>query len=284
MIAKEWRDARWKFAVATILVLLLSTYLTPYPEIVAMAEETRNSIAQEMERRDASQRREPPLPPPAAYDAEQLALNELWGFYNMGGLLTLGPLALVLGATLVAGETGSGTLLLLLSRPSSRARVLLTKYAVCAGVLLVSAVLGGILLLTVAALRGYPLENVSFAGILLLGLMMWLVSLYVLGVALLMSVIFRGILLSLVSTALVLFLFFTLPENVLTVTSFFGPYLISGDQEWFGFLWRLAPARHLIAFGVFERESLGATKFLYWMVASTVPLLASILIFRRRSY
>ncbi len=58
MVAKEWRDARWKFVAATIVVLLLSTNLTPYSEIAAMAEENRNSIVTELERREAEEGRE----------------------------------------------------------------------------------------------------------------------------------------------------------------------------------------------------------------------------------
>ncbi|MDQ4129066.1 MAG: hypothetical protein M3151_14155 [Actinomycetota bacterium] len=44
MIAKEWRDARWKFLIATVLVLLLSTYLTPYAEIVEVAEQINGRV------------------------------------------------------------------------------------------------------------------------------------------------------------------------------------------------------------------------------------------------
>ncbi len=58
MVAKEWRDARWKFVAATIVVLLLSKSLTPYSEIAAMAEENRNSIVTELERREAEEGRE----------------------------------------------------------------------------------------------------------------------------------------------------------------------------------------------------------------------------------
>lgn len=258
MIAKEWRDARWKFAVATVLVVLLSSYLTPYEELVRMAE--------------------------SQFDPEQMALDEMWGFYNVGGLVILGSLALLLGGTLVAGETGGGTILLLLSRPISRSKVLLTKYAVCAATLLVSAVLGGVLLVCVATLRGYPLENVSLTGILLLGLMMWLVSLFVLGVALLMSVLFRSLISSLGITALILLLFFTFPENILNVISFFDYRLVSYNQQWYEFSSKLAPGRYLIAPGVFEGKALGATKFLYWAIAAAVPLLAALWVFRRRSY
>lgn len=285
MIAKEWRDARWKFLIATILVLLLSTYLTPYAEIVEVAEQINGRAASNAETEgEGGADRNPTSLPPAAYDPERVALNEMWGFYNMGGLVTLGSLALVLGATLVSGETGVGTILLLLSRPLSRTRILLTKYAVCAAILLASAMLGGVLILTVAALQGYPLEDVSFAGILLLGLIMWLVSLFVLAVALLASVLFRGIIPSLAAAALLLLLIFTFPENILNVAFFLRPYFVSSDQGWYGFLLNLAPGRHLIASGVFEGKALGATKFLYWTVASAVPLLAALWIFRRRSY
>ena len=261
MVVKEWRDARWKFAVATVLVLLLASYLTPYEELVKVAEESGTGFA-----------------------PRQLAFDEMSVFYNVGGLVMLGALALLLGGTLVASETGGGTILLLLSRPISRVRVLLTKYAVCAATLLVSAALGGVLLVLVAALRGYPLENASFTGILLLGLMMWLVSLFVLGVALLMSVLFRSLISSLGITALVLLFFFTFPENILNVISAFDYRLVSNNQQWYEFLSKLAPGRYLIAPGVFEGTALGATRFLYWTIAASVPLLAALWIFRRRSY
>lgn len=285
MIAKEWRDARWKFLVATVLVLLLSTYLTPYAEILEVAEQINGRAASNAETKGGSGAdRDPASLPPAGYDPERMALNEMWGFYNVGGLVTLGSLALVLGATLVSGETGAGTILLLLSRPLRRTRILLTKYAVCAAILLASAMLGGVLILTVAALRGYPLENVSLAGILLLGLMMWLVSLFVLAVALLASVLFRGIIPSLAAAALLLLLILTFPGNLLNVAFFLGPYFMPSDQGWYGFLLNLAPGRYLIASGIFEGKALGATKFLYWTVAATIPLLTALWLFRRRSY
>jgi len=274
MVAKEWRDARWKFAVATILVLLLSTYLTPYSEIVATAEEIGGMTTGEG--------RDTTLPPPVAYNAERMALDEMWGFYNVGGLVALG--SLVLGATLISGETGSGTISLLLSRPLSRTRILLTKYAVCAAVLLTAAVLGGVLILTVAALRGYPMDDVSYPGVLLLGLMMWLMSVFVLGVALLVSVFFCGAIPSLAVTALALLAFFTFPENVLNVISIVDYRILMNSQSWYEFFYRLAPGPYLIAPGVFEGDSPGAAKFLYWTIAAAVPLLAAVWIFRKKSY
>lgn len=276
MVAKEWRDARWKFAVATILVLLLSTYLTPYSEIVATAGEIGGMTMGEG--------RDPALPPSVAYNAERMALDEMWGFYNVGGLVALGSLALVLGATLISGETGSGTISLLLSRPLSRTRILLTKYAVCAAVLLTAAALGGVLILTVAALREYPMGDVSYSGVLLLGLMMWLVSVFVLGVALLVSVFFRGAIPSLAVTALALLAFFTFPENVLNVISIVDYRILMNSQSWYEFFYRLAPGRYLIAPGVFKGDLPGAARFLYWTIAAAVPLLAAVWIFRKKSY
>src|SRR3712207_86365 len=237
MVAKEWRDAQWKFAAATILVLVLSTNLTPYSEIAAMADETRNSIMMEMERRDAREGQEPPLPPPSGYDAEQMALNEMWGFYNVGGVVMLGSLAFVLG---------------------------------------------GVLMLSVAALRGYPMGEVSYAGVLLLALMMWLVSAFVLGVALLVSVLLRGTIPSLVVTALVLLAIFTFSENILNAVSIIDYRILADNQSWFGFFNTLAPYRYLIAPGVFDGESFGTTKFVYWIVTSAVPL--PIALFGRRAY
>ncbi len=212
-----------------------------------------------------------------------MTLVEFWNFYNVGGVV-LGALAFVLGATLVSGEVGGGTISLLLSRPLSRTRILLTKYAVCAGVLLAAAVLGGVLMLTVAALRGYPMGEVSYPGVLLLALMMWFVSVFVLGVALLVSVLLRGTIPSLVVTALVLLAIFTFPGNLLNAVSIINHRMLADNQAWFDLFNRLAPYRYLIAPRVFDGESLGTTKFHYWTVATTVPLLTALWIFRRRAY
>ena len=79
MISKEWRDARWKFLVATILVLLLSAYLTPYQDIVEDSEGnpgyTIQSVTLDEEVAREAPAREPKLPPPPG--PEQWALNEM---------------------------------------------------------------------------------------------------------------------------------------------------------------------------------------------------------------
>lgn len=118
MIAKEWRDARWKFLIATVPVVLLVLLLSPYGEFV---EEARRIPGE---------------------DPVENALRDLNDLYYLGGFFVLLPLAAFLGVASISGEVSSGTVLLLLSRPMSRTRLLLTKYAVCAGTLLVAAVLG----------------------------------------------------------------------------------------------------------------------------------------------
>lgn len=289
MIAKEWRDARWKFAAAAVLVLLLAfSYFTPYEEIVRV---TKESLGYKIEsvtldegvtaERPTRAPDLPPLPPPLS--PEQLALNEMWGFYNVGGPVVLVPLAVLLGAALVSGGVWSGSIYQILSRPVSRVRVLLTKYAVCAGGLLASTLLGGVLLVVVAALRGYPFEGVSFAGIALLGLLMWFASLFVLGVAVLMSAIFRNTIYSLVATALLLLLFFTFPNNALSFGSFFG-YFPYYDEGLNALITALSPLHYLVDEGLIRGESFPAAKFLFWMVAAALPLLAALILFRRRSY
>ena len=75
----------------------------------------------------------------------------------------------------------------LLSKPASRERVLLTKYAVSGTILLAVALLGSAGLVVTAAVMGRPQPLV---GMLVSTLLLWLGLLFVLGVALLFSVIF----------------------------------------------------------------------------------------------
>jgi hypothetical protein len=86
-----------------------------------------------------------------------VALRDISDLYYFGDLFVLLPPAAFLGVVSISGEVSNGSIFLLLSRPISRIRLLLTKYAVGAGVLLAAAILGKVLLLAVAAVHGYPL-------------------------------------------------------------------------------------------------------------------------------
>jgi ABC-type transport system involved in multi-copper enzyme maturation permease subunit len=304
MAAKELRDASWKFLLAALVVLALAPNLTPYEEHVKVAESNREAYT-----RIANGEVDPGAPPGAYGDpppleepspppsAAETAMQEMFGFYAVGGGVILVPLAVLLGMALISGEAENRTILLLLSRPISRVHLLLTKYAVCAGVLLAAVVLGAILILGVAALRGYPLGEVSVPGMALTGVLMWIGSLFVLGVALLMSVVFRNALFSLGASALVLFLFFTFPGNVLALGDLLGRgvYYDEGVYEWIA---RLSPIYYWADAGLFSNGTLawmdrttlyGAAvpapaKFLFWTVGAASALLGALWLFRRRAF
>lgn len=271
MIAKEWRDAGWKFLIAAAVVALLSLEITPYGELERAA-----AGAPTMDPDGA------PIPEPQRFftDPVKLAVNELAGFLWAGGLVVLIPLAGVFGATLVSGEMGGGTLYLLLAKPIGRTRLLLTKYGVCAAILLAAAFLGGVLLVGVAAVRGYPLGNFSLPGIFLSTLLMWLGSLFVLGTALLMSVIFRSVIASLGATTAALILVFSFPDPPLNVLSFFGVYSGFGSET----ISKLRPISYWFDEPLFKGESLALTNFLFWLTAAGVSLLVALWLFRRKAY
>lgn len=258
MFAKEWRDARWKFFVATVPVVLVVFFVvTPYEDVVRMVE----SIPGE--------------------NPVYVALRDISDLYYLGGLFVLLPLAALLGVTSISGEVDNAAIFLLLSRPASRTRLLLTKYAVGAGVLLVAAVLGKVLLLAVAAARGYPIGQMRSAEALLSVLVLWSGVLFVLGTALLVSVVFRSVAVSIVACALTLFLVFALPIVVA------GSYPASFLNEWALRLelytyWM--PAYYYYPDEFYSIAGFAPTNFLVCLVAAVVPLLSALWLFNRRAY
>jgi ABC-type transport system involved in multi-copper enzyme maturation permease subunit len=279
MVAKELRDARWKVLAALAVVLTaltVSGYPTPYPLLVEMTE----------------------VPPPTALpdgtlapeeylepsDPEEYAMQEMAGVYNVGGFVILLPLAGVLGVALIAGETGSGTIFTLLSKPVSRTRVLLTKYVVCAVALLACAVFGGVLLVIAAAVRGYPLENLNVAGAALSSVLIWLGSLFVLGVALLASVVFRNVLASAIATALAMYLVFALPSFALSI------YFVFAAPEFetpaiAAEVMRISNlGSYWVVEGLYVDGSVPLMNFLFSFAAAAIMLLVSLWLFRRKGF
>lgn len=258
MVAKEWRDARWKLLVATVPVVLLAfPFVTPYEDVVRMVQDI-------------------PGEDPVSY-----ALRDLSDLYFFGGLFVLLPLAAFLGVASISGEVSSGTISFLLSRPVSRTRVLFVKYAISAGVLLVAAVSGKVLLLTVAAVRGYPMGEMPVLETVLSVLVMWLGVLFVLGTALLVSTIFRGILASIAACTLTLFLVFALPVVV--------AYLFPA-----GYLWSLSmrlelftywvPTSHYYSDYVYGIGGFALTNFLVCLISAAMPFVATLRLFNRKAY
>lgn len=113
----------------------------------------------------------------------------LWAtFFNDVTLyLLVGFGGAILGAGLVANETASGSIFVLLSRPISRTRALLTKYGVATVLSLVLCTLCGGMALVVGAWQG--ISAPPLGGLLLSIVLLWLGMMFVVGVTLLYSVL-----------------------------------------------------------------------------------------------
>ncbi len=282
MSIKEWRDARWKLAVAMVFALLLIPSLAPYEEIVRMAQNVTTELPDgtqipESERLSTN---------PAKY-----AVQDLASLYTVGGVAILIPLSALLGVGLVSGEVGNGTILLLLSKPVGRTRALLTKYTVCAGTLLIAAIFGNLLLIVGGAARGYPFEQFSFSGVALSVLLLWLGMLFVLGVALLASVIFRNVVVSVATTILALYV----------ILSVFPQFLLARFYDYQARYTDVRPgmerpgatetaiqnldlARYWTDERMFTGEGVATTSFVVCLIAAVIPLLLALWLFERRAY
>lgn len=109
-------------------------------------------------------------------------------FFNDATLyLLVGLCGAVFGAGLIASETSSGSIFVLLSRPFSRTRIFLTKYGVAAGLSLLLCALFGAVGLGVGAWQGVAAPPLG--GWVLSVILLWLAMLCVIGVAMLYSVL-----------------------------------------------------------------------------------------------
>jgi ABC-2 type transport system permease protein len=113
----------------------------------------------------------------------------LWAtfFSDLTLYLLVGIGGAVLGAGLVASETASGSIFILLSRPVSRTRALLTKYGVAAALSLLLSIFCGCAALLVGAWQG--ITGPPVGGLLLSVVLLWLGMLFVMGLTLLYSVV-----------------------------------------------------------------------------------------------
>lgn len=282
MIAKEWRDARWKLAVAMVFALLLVPSLTPYEEIMRMAQNVTTELP-DGTRIPESQR--------LSTDPARYAVQDMASLYAVGGVAILLPLAVLLGVGLVSSETGNGTILLLLSKPIGRTWALLTKYAVCAGALLAASIFGALLLTIGAAARGYPFGQFSFPGAVLSALLLWLGTLFVLGVALLASVVFRSVVASVATTMVALYVILSVfPQFLLFVFyEYQARYTdVRPGMEKPGTTEMAIQNLDLVQYWTSERMFLGeifaGTSFAVCLVAAVAPLLLALWLFNRKAY
>lgn len=247
MIAREMRGIWWKLVLAAVGAvpagLIVAAYLPPY--------ETTNRVVERF--------------------SDEAALGQILNVYEGGGV-ALALLAILLGAAIVSEETSRGTIFLLLSKPTSRARILLTKYAISAGALLAAAIFGHFILLVAALAKGYPTGLLSASGVVLSTALIWLGSLSVLGLAVIFSVLCRNALVSAAATFVTAYLiFYVLPGYA----ELFVPYDI---------LEMVAPLYSWTSAALYAGDGLALLNFLACVTAAAVLLLAPLWLFARKAY
>jgi ABC-type transport system involved in multi-copper enzyme maturation permease subunit len=169
--------------------------------------------------------------------------------------------AAILGTSLIAGEVSKGSIFFLLSKPVSRDRVLLTKYGISALLMLIVALIGTALLFIVGMSTGHILD---LSRMLMATLLAWLGALFVLSLTLVCSVLFSDVL----RPALV----------ALGVTVVLAlPVFLPNWQNWsLVYYWSSADA--------YFKGDFPLTNLLVNLAAATLPLIAALMLFRRRAY
>ncbi len=170
-------------------------------------------------------------------------------------------LAAVLGAGLIAGEVSKGTIFLLLGKPISRERVLLTKYVVSALILFAVTVLSSVALIITAAIAGYSQQ---LGGIMISTVLLWLGVLFVLGLALLFSLLFKDVLRPLLCTLVI---------TILAIIPGFFPNW--GAWSLLGY-WSSQAA--------YLGQSFPTKELIICLVAAALPLFLALILFRRQAY
>lgn len=245
MIAKEFLDQRWKLIGGLTLGLatVFAGLIVPRIYQNAADPDLRATIAQMA----------------SDYPAY------IWGitFNPVNGLgLILLLLAAMIGASLIAGEISKGTIFVLLSRPQSRNRILLTKYSVGAAILLAIILAVTLALLALTPLLGYP-QHVG--GTLISALLLWFATLFLLGLATLLSVVLGDALRSLALTVTVLAGLAILPALLQLPT-----------------IWQLSS--HWTSFPAFLGREFPVRQLVVSAVAALLPLLLALGLFRRQEY
>lgn len=183
-------------------------------------------------------------------------------WFATNGPLFLALFAAILGGGLLANEVSKGTIFFLLSKPVSRDRILLTKYGVSAGLLLAVSVLSSVALAVTSIALGHPpalLQLLVATGLL------WLATLFPLGLALFFSLIspdsLRPVAFSLLITLALILL----------------PAILPNGLNWsLGYYWSNLDA--------YLTGSFPLKEYLVCLVAAAVPLFAALAVFRRKAY
>ena len=253
MVVKEFIEARWKAIIGTVVAAAAAAALAGTYNLIANALATGNATKG--------------IPPQFQSQIQQLIgsyESYAWSqWFSKTGPELLAILAAVLGASLIATEINKGTIFFLLSKPVSRVGVLLAKYMVSALILLGAILASGVALLVVAALIGHPQP---IGGVFISTLLLWLGMLFVLGLALLFSVLFKDVLRSLVG-ALLVTLLLSIP----------GLIPNSGVNGWnLTLYWS--------NFAAYQGTAFPLKSLLICLVAGVVPLALAIPLFRKQAY
>ncbi len=277
MIAKEWRGFWWKFAFGALLLLpILVSGPTSYAHLVKIAES--EPVLME-------------VPGPSLFeDAEipddpvEFAMQEMALFFGAVGKTFFIFIAVVLGVGLFSAEADRNTIFFLLSKPISRTRVLLTKYAVGAVALLAVAVFFGVGLVFSAGAKGYPLGFLDVWGVTLSIALLWLGSLSIFGLALALSVVLKDLIRSAIAVLALLVLAWTFSNFLygFWMNYFLDDYEALGlsadilQKAIFPYYWSSAD--------LYLGQSFASTNFVICFITAAAALLAALWLFQRRSY
>ena len=149
MITKELIDSRWKILIGAVLSVVIIILGAVSFDLIrqALTPEQLQSVSNAVGQNFAS----------ALTDYNTFLWNLTFNLSGDSGIVMV-IIAALLGASLIAGEVNKQTIFLLLSRPLSRNRILLTKYAVGAAILLGLTILSGVTLHCVGGV-GTPSES-----------------------------------------------------------------------------------------------------------------------------
>jgi ABC-2 type transport system permease protein len=256
MVVKEFIEARWKAIVGSVVAVMFTAALASTYNLI------KNVLAGQLTGEAAQQ-----IPSQLQGQIQQLTGSYdgyIWSqWFSKNGPEILAILAAVLGASLIASEVNKGTIFFLLSKPVSRDRVLLTKYLVSALILLGVVLLSGITILVAAAMVGHP-QHVG--GVLISTILLWLGMLFVLGLALLFSVLFHDVLRPLIFS-LLLTLLLSIPGFIPNVTL----------NDWsLTFYWS--------KFAAYQGTMFPLKALLICLIAAIVPVALAIPLFRKQAY
>lgn len=304
MLAKEWRDARWKLLLGVLVFLVLMPMIRSYEAIredvafqIRMTKTDMRSpgkamgpIPEEEREEFLADMREQVREMQSSGFVEDMARWELRDTSTYRNLLVVVPLAGLFGIGLISGEVGKGSIFLLLSKPVGRSRMMLTKYAVCAACLFVVAAVGGASTILVAYARGYPSESVEVTRILASTALIWLGSLFVLGVALIASVIFRDVVRTLVATVSAMFVILAGPSLVRALVE----WLVWGDRmyemefsglpRWYKIFDWLSLTNYWIGAQPYSGGTMIAQSVAVCLVTAAIALFFALWLFNRKAY